>query len=693
MSGSAEVRAVRAVEGARGSDSLDLAGFGLKAIPPLPGDLQHIRRLDLSGNRLSELPAEIWGLERLEHLDLGGNRLRHLDARVGKLARLESLDASENRLSTLPAELARCKRLTRLDLFTNRLTEIPHAILELASLLELDLARNRLVTLPDFSRRLARLEQLDLAGNHLVELPSSLGTIVGLRRLNLAANRLSSIEPLVTLSRLEELYVDDNALEAIPDELAALPALRLLSVEGNALEELPSGLGHLVAGAERPAARKLEELVSGGYAPGKQYFQAPRYQLEFSLAQRDTAAVAASLDLYYKEFPGNDVQLRFADGDTISLANLGRKAAFHVVGEHQSKEEPAATLEFRPTREQAEVQRNCALAERLLARVPGVDLTPHDGAAYIPDPAEPEPPPAPFRSSGRPSAAGTPRAPAVPAAEPVDAAVFSPPRVAADSVFLVQVFLHPPTAAATVEERALRADPEAVHRGTYSLPLDLPRDTRVDLHLEMPTLSVAEPDATLVWRGVATAAQFEVVVPATGAAPKVIGRVRFAVAGVPAGTLRFQVVVATAGAAPELAEQLPVRSRKYRSAFVSYSSKDRPEVLRRVQAFRIAGLSVFQDILDLEPGERWERALYRRIDSCDVFLLFWSQAAADSEWVAKEIDYAIARKGGDDERPPDIQPVPIEGPPIAPRPERLRHLHFNDALLAQISAADAYDGP
>jgi hypothetical protein len=111
-------------------------------------------------------------------------------------------------------------------------------------------------------------------------------------------------------------------------------------------------------------------------------------------------------------------------------------------------------------------------------------------------------------------------------------------------------------------------------------------------------------------------------------------------------------------------------------------------VLRRVQAFRIAGLSVFQDILDLDPGERWQKALYHQIDNCDVFLLFWSHAAAASEWVGKEIDYALARKQGDEERLPDIQPVPIEGPPIPPPPASLKSLHFNDALLAQIRAAE-----
>jgi hypothetical protein len=108
---------------------------------------------------------------------------------------------------------------------------------------------------------------------------------------------------------------------------------------------------------------------------------------------------------------------------------------------------------------------------------------------------------------------------------------------------------------------------------------------------------------------------------------------------------------------------------------------------------KIAGLSVFQDILDLEPGERWARELYREIDNCDVFLLFWSRAAAASEWVAKEIAYALDRKAGADDKPPAIQPVPIEGPPRPAPPEVLRHLHFNDALLAHIQAATASAKP
>ncbi|MBA2302501.1 MAG: toll/interleukin-1 receptor domain-containing protein [Acidobacteria bacterium] len=271
--------------------------------------------------------------------------------------------------------------------------------------------------------------------------------------------------------------------------------------------------------------------------------------------------------------------------------------------------------------------------------------------------------------------------------DPVDAAVFCPAAVAKASVFLVQVFLYPPGAETAISAAARSADENAAHRGSYSLPLDLPHGTRIDVHLDFAVLSVAEPDAMTVWRGRPASVQFEAAVPADATQSTAIGRVRFAVGGVPAGTLRFQVGLLDADAAPAPVARRRAQGVKYRQAFVSYSSADRAEVLRRVQAFKIAGISVFQDILDLDPGERWERALYREIDRCDVFFLFWSRAAAASEWVTKEIEYALSRQQGDENRPPEIQPVPIEGPPVVPPPKNLSHLHFNDALLAHIGGS------
>jgi hypothetical protein len=48
-------------------------------------------------------------------------------------------------------------------------------------------------------------------------------------------------------------------------------------------------------------------------------------------------------------------------------------------------------------------------------------------------------------------------------------------------------------------------------------------------------------------------------------------------------------------------------ARRYRKAFISYASPDRGEVLKRVQMLRLARIRYFQDVLRLEPGDRWQR--------------------------------------------------------------------------------------
>ncbi len=97
-----------------------------------------------------------------------------------------------------------------------------------------------------------------------------------------------------------------------------------------------------------------------------------------------------------------------------------------------------------------------------------------------------------------------------------------------------------------------------------------------------------------------------------------------------------------------------------------------------LQALKI---SYFEDLLDLEPGDRWGPRLETAIDQCDLFLLFWSSGAKRSKWVRKEVSRALQRQAGDGFSPPEIRPVILEGPPIVPPWEELSHLHFNDRLL------------
>jgi hypothetical protein len=263
------------------------------------------------------------------------------------------------------------------------------------------------------------------------------------------------------------------------------------------------------------------------------------------------------------------------------------------------------------------------------------------------------------------------------AGDTVVATVFAPPTVKPEELFLVQVFAHLANDADLAASLARETDSDAGRRVFKSLSLPVPEGTALSFHLSITGARVGDPIASVIWRKQTEAVQFEVVVP-QGAAQRIIGTVVASIDSVPVGHLKFTL-------------QLSQRTRwispsgddatRYRSAFVSYASADRDEVLARVQMLGPLGIKFFQDVMSLEPGDRWARELYRHIDECDLFLLFWSRAARESEWVEREVAHALARRGPTESGRPEIVPVILEGPPIVPPPPTLASLHFDDRVL------------
>ena len=106
-------------------------------------------------------------------------------------------------------------------------------------------------------------------------------------------------------------------------------------------------------------------------------------------------------------------------------------------------------------------------------------------------------------------------------------------------------------------------------------------------------------------------------------------------------------------------------------------------MLKRAEALLAAKLEVFQDVLRLRAGQQWEKEIYREIDGCDLFLLFWSRAAQTSEWVEREARYALRRQRRTLDGVPDIVPINLE---TVDPPEYLKHIQFGHPffnLLAQ----------
>jgi hypothetical protein len=263
----------------------------------------------------------------------------------------------------------------------------------------------------------------------------------------------------------------------------------------------------------------------------------------------------------------------------------------------------------------------------------------------------------------------------------LSSSVFAPPEVRNGDNFLVYVFAHVPEDEALVESLARKYYRRAEPAGSVGLSKPIRDGDSLAFELLLPGLVVDDPVQSMVWFGRAQSVQFEVTVPPDFTRRDVVGTVTISRDSVPLGHVKFSVSVCQAETvpAPELSRSQEMR--RYNRAFISYASADRKEVLKRTQMLAGAHIDFFQDLLSLDPGQRWERQLYREIDRCDVFYLFWSSAAKNSRWVLEEVQYAMARNGGDEFAPPEILPVIIEGPPPVEAPPELAHLHFNDRMI------------
>lgn len=78
--------------------------------------------------------------------------------------------------------------------------------------------------------------------------------------------------------------------------------------------------------------------------------------------------------------------------------------------------------------------------------------------------------------------------------------------------------------------------------------------------------------------------------------------------------------------------------------FVSYSTKDLPQVELLRQQLQGTPISVFVAEHSVQPSEELAPKISSAISECDLFVLLWSPNAKDSDWVPQEIGRATALK-------------------------------------------------
>jgi hypothetical protein len=272
----------------------------------------------------------------------------------------------------------------------------------------------------------------------------------------------------------------------------------------------------------------------------------------------------------------------------------------------------------------------------------------------------------------------------------VDVSAFAPKAARDGEQVLVQVFLHTVDQAKLVRARARAADEATARRDVTTLATQVCRGQLVTVILDAQGVSVDDATQQIEWTGQPQACRFLLTLPESKHDSEHIVRIRVLVDTIPRGKLAFKIPVSTGTRPTSSRGELVGTAIDYKRVFLSYASPDLAKVLQCAQVLKSAGLSYFQDLLELKPREKWQPRLFEEIDRCQLFLLFWSSHAAKSEWVIREAEYALAQQTKS--RPaevPEIAPVILEGPPVPAPPESLKHIHFNDPIRYVISAVEA----
>ena len=262
--------------------------------------------------------------------------------------------------------------------------------------------------------------------------------------------------------------------------------------------------------------------------------------------------------------------------------------------------------------------------------------------------------------------------------ERIEFGVFCPEQIVPNSIFLIDVWAYLPKDYSEIIKIAKTLDRENLLNRKTGITVEI--GSSITLSLKVDGLDVQDPMDTIIWEGVPTNSSFIVKVPDKAKVGSYPGKVLVRHGGCVIAKIMFIVEISSENNYDYT--DVCKQSIYPKTAFASYSSANREQVLSRIQGMKKIApeLDIFIDMVSLRSGQNWQEMLDTHVPTKDIFYLFWSKDAARSEWVEKEWKLAIKRRGVE-----YIDPVPLVDPEIAPAPKELASLHFNDAWIAYIS--------
>ena len=211
--------------------------------------------------------------------------------------------------------------------------------------------------------------------------------------------------------------------------------------------------------------------------------------------------------------------------------------------------------------------------------------------------------------------------------------------------------------------------------------LDVDINSRVAIRVFSPDIEIDDNVCERTWNGKMCSFQYSIYLPEEYDKKSLTLRGRIQINGADESDIILIVKV------EKEYQEIHTEIEKLLSAFVSYSSADRALVAARLQGMLAATnneMDIFFDVESLRRGSEWEKEIIKEIKKRKLFYLFWSRNAQKSEYVRKELEWALQYKGEQ-----FIEPVPLEDPEMCAPPESLKHKHFFDRLLNYTNAPKA----
>lgn len=251
----------------------------------------------------------------------------------------------------------------------------------------------------------------------------------------------------------------------------------------------------------------------------------------------------------------------------------------------------------------------------------------------------------------------------------VYSSIFAPAEVKRKSHLQVQVYLHLYEESEKVKSLAKESDKNAERRDYIPLSLKLKKGDKVDVEFNVygETRLMSERKS-IIWQGSFTKCSFDYFVPNNLDVDELSCVANIFVNGAMVGEMRFltQIVEVPRNLNPE------ILSKAFKKIFISYAHKDFDKVKFMAKAYKAQGVDYFFDRDYLKAGDIYPKKIKDYIDTSDLFILCWSQNAAESEYVEKEKLQALSLSKNIDENNGTLTIHPLSIEPRAELPSDMK---------------------